>query len=125
MDSRWIGFFLFVWLVGGLLMGPTYDGLNNAAEWSTGGSTAGNSTAIMSTLSSGSVASQTNPIIGTVSFLAPITGWISGFVNTVLWNFSFVQPYPVVARIFNIFGVIGLAMLFKMLYSSVTGNVTW
>lgn len=106
-------------------MMATYDGQTTASGWASAGYSTGNMTNTMSALSSASVVSQKLPIIGNLAFIAPAVNFMSALFNTVIWNFSFVQPYPFVARILNIFGIIGLMMLFRMLYSIIRGNVAW
>ena len=124
MDNKWVGFFAFIWLMGTLMM-LTYDGQNTASGWASGGYVGGNTTQTVSVLTSASVASQKLPIVGSISFLNTASNYISTFFSIIVWNFSFVQPYPFVARILNIFGMMGVFMFFRMLLSIVRGNITW
>src|SRR3989304_9985829 len=117
MENKWVAFFLFIYTIGTLMM-VTYDGLNTPSTWESGGYTSGNMTAEMSNLQSASVASQKLPFIGSISYLVMAADWLSTFYNVIVWNFSFVQPYPLVARILNMFAAMGLFMFFRMLYSA-------
>ena len=124
MENRWVGFFIFIWLVGTLMM-LTYDGATTASAWETAGYSSGNTTTTMENLTKANVATQKVPVIGSVSFLVPVVDFMSSLFQVITWNFDFVQPYPIIARILNIFGVLGVIGIFRMLYSSVTGNISW
>ncbi len=124
MDSRWLIFFVFIWVIGGF-MGATYDGFTTPTEWASAGYSSGNMTDTLTDVMKHNVAKQETSILGAVSFIVPAGNWASSLANIVIWNFSFVEPYPIVARVLNIFGLVGLFMLFRMMYAVLTGNVTW
>lgn len=124
MENRWLGFFAFIWIIGSLLM-ITYNGATTGDAWNSAGYSSGNMTTTMNNLTQANVATQKIPIIGSISFLTPALNFMESLFNIITWNFNFVQPYPIIARILNVFAIIGVVGVFRMLYSSVTGNISW
>ncbi len=120
-SAKWIGFFVFVWIIG-TIFSVTYNGGTTLAGTS---SYTENASTTISNLQSGYSSSEVLPLVGKVSFISSAWGFIQSAYNAVTWRFSFLEPYPMAYWIISCFGTIGFLSLLILLYQAIRGNITW
>ena len=124
LSAKWVALFALVWLIG-MWLGTTYDGYSSFDTFvGADGSTANNS-ATLSGLESGSETTQQLPLVGNIPFVTPTVNFITSVFKIITWQFSFVEPYPMIQAIFTAFGTMGFLTMLMIVYGMVTGNLTW
>ena len=124
LSAKWISLFAIIWLIGTWL-GNTYDGYSSFDTSVSIAGVTGNNSATLGALASGSEVSQKLPLVGNISFISAGIDWVSSAFEIVFWQWSFVEPYPMLQNIFTAFALMGLLTLIMIVYGMITGNLTW
>ena len=133
LKAGFVGFFLFVWLIGAFL-GSTFEFHNTEATWA-GTGTGGYSQSPVTTmdyLTDINNVTQQTKIFGSIPVIVPNSEYFTTAFKILLWQFSFLYgtdgtlEYGLVYYIFFMpFAVMGILSLVLMVYSLISGNLSF
>ena len=133
LRAGFLGFFLFVWIIGAFL-GSTFEFHDTPAEWAgtgTGGYSESPVTTLDYLLDVKNIVQKTE-IMGAIPMMMPNQEYFETGFKVLMWQFSFLydttgeMAYGLVYYIvFMPFAVMGVLSLILLIYGTISGNLSF